>query len=119
MVADTFRFILADRGRRRLKADLGIKGQIRAFEVTHGARGWHRISVVLFLEGDLPPDALGRVQLYLVMWKRMVMAQGFRAPDPVHGVKAFSRSRRVRRRASIWRVTRMVWSVGMSSRGAI
>ena len=89
MVADTFRFILADRGWRRLKADLGIKGQIRAFEVTHGARGWHpHLHVLIFLEGDLPPDALGRVQLYLC---GCVEADGdgagVRAPRAVHGVK--------------------------------
>jgi len=89
MVADTFRYILADHGWRKLKADLRIAGQIRALELTHGRHGWHpHLHLLVLIEGEIPQDALGRLGAFLYdKWNRMVMAQGFRRVDPVKGIK--------------------------------
>src|SRR5690606_10420294 len=75
----------AGRTWRQAKTDFGTRGFVRAWEVTHGANGWHcHYHVLLFLARPL---AAGRVQelqhLAFEVWSAALVKVGARMPVEV------------------------------------
>ncbi|MFB7032227.1 MULTISPECIES: protein rep [unclassified Streptomyces] len=75
----------AGRDWREAKKAFGVRGYVRAWEVTHGANGWHcHYHVLLFLARPL---ASGRVQelqhIAFVAWSTALEAVGARMPVEV------------------------------------
>lgn len=72
---------------KRLSSSLGIVGQIRATEVTHGANGWHpHFHVLLFLRDPLAKSEIdGTNAAILEQWKSACVAAGLPEPNQ-HGV---------------------------------
>ncbi|MDB4873091.1 MAG: hypothetical protein JWL97_4095, partial [Gemmatimonadales bacterium] len=87
-VADGFRSVVSGRAWVKLRDQLGIVGQIRSMEVTHGENGWHpHLHVLVYIEGNL--DARGLLDFTLHMrdrWRRFIVKAGYRPPSDEHGV---------------------------------
>jgi hypothetical protein len=87
-IADGFRHVVAGRAWIALKKRLGIVGQIRSMEITHGRSGWHpHLHVLVFVEGRL--DAMGLAQLGIHIrerWTEFITRAGYRTPHEDHGV---------------------------------
>jgi hypothetical protein len=68
----------------------GIKGYVRAFEITHGENGFHpHWHAVLFIDGELTADEHAELQLWMALrWRRIVIREmgGKHAPDLEHGL---------------------------------
>lgn len=77
---------------RRIKADLGLVGTIRALEVTFGRNGWHpHAHALLLLEGEPTGGQVIELENDLAqLWPRIVTKLGARTPDRQHGVKVTS-----------------------------
>jgi hypothetical protein len=88
---------------RRLRARFGIVGDVRAFEVTHGANGWHpHFHTLYFLRAPLTEAQ--RAELEQALWERWSKAvveaggytlsrkHGFKLDTPKGGdIEAFAR----------------------------
>lgn len=87
-VADGFRSVLTGRPWLSLKARVGIIGQIRAVEVTHGPNSWHpHLHVLVFIEGDLDAHGLAAMTLHFRgKWEKFITGAGYRQPSARHGV---------------------------------
>lgn len=89
MIADSFRTVLQGRAWQRIKADLGIVGNIRSLEVTCGCNGWHpHLHVLFFFEREVTPEQFARFVQYLRdKWQRAVVKAGYELPSDQYGVK--------------------------------
>ncbi|MET9957314.1 protein rep [Streptomyces sp. NPDC006339] len=72
----------AGRDWRQAKKDFGVRGFVRAWEVTHGENGWHcHYHVLLFLDRPLGSDDVERLQkLAFSIWSSALVAVGARMP---------------------------------------
>jgi hypothetical protein len=94
LVADGFRSVISGRPWRRLKARLGLVGDIRAFECTHGCCGWHpHLHVLFFAEGELGAAGVVDLTVYLrEKWAGWITGQvaedgqHYRVPHDTKGV---------------------------------
>ena len=83
-----WRHLLQGRRWQTAKKRLGIVGQIRAIEVTHGGNGWHpHIHVLLVIQEQVDPVALVEVVAGLrARWADWLVSRGFDRPSERHGV---------------------------------
>lgn len=72
---------------KRLKTTLGIVGEIRATEVTHGANGWHpHFHVLIFTRAPFTKESLPVMEtLILDQWQKACKSSLLPAPNK-HGV---------------------------------
>lgn len=75
----------SDRHVRRIFDELGVVGQVRALELTHGAHGWHPHYHCLVF-GRLMPDLDQLAQLYQ-RWAHCCVKAGLGAPSAAHGLR--------------------------------
>lgn len=63
-------------------------GFARVVETTHGANGWHvHVHALLFVRGDISgKEAFALGDSMFARWRDSLVAAGFGAPTPVHGV---------------------------------
>ena len=89
VIANGWRAVLGGRPWTRLRRSLGIVGQIRSVEVTHGLNGWHpHLHVLLVANAEF--DARGLVDLdahITAKWNSFIIKAGYRPPSGEHGVK--------------------------------
>lgn len=87
-IADGFRHVVAGRAWVALKKALGIVGQIRSLEITHGANGWHpHLHVLVYVDGQLGALGLARLVMHLrERWAEFITRAGYRVPHEDHGV---------------------------------
>lgn len=78
-----FTRILSGRCWQDLKSRYGIRGFVRALEVTLGGHGWHpHMHILFFLERRLNPDKVESLHTALFeIHSQFVTRAGFRAPD--------------------------------------
>lgn len=76
-----------DRASRKLWEDIGLEGQVRAMEVTHGGAGWHpHYHVLLFVSQNWDAATVAKWQLLIAQrWQACCVAAGLPSPDLVHG----------------------------------
>ena len=71
----------------KLRKLLGIKGTIRALEVTHGQNGFHpHLHVLLFLEQDATNECVQG--LFAPLWQNACVKVGLPRPSDAHGCRA-------------------------------
>ena len=82
VVTRTFRRLLQGKQWQALKSQLGIIGQVRALEVTHGGAGWHPHSHALFLSARrlTAAEAAQLGERNAALWCQAVQSAGLRAP---------------------------------------
>lgn len=87
-VADSFRAVISGRPWTRLRDELGIVGNVRSVEVTHGANGWHpHLHVLFFINHDITAQQLASLTTYLrAKWAACIIGAGYRVPHEHHGV---------------------------------
>lgn len=86
-LTDARRRMLNRKPWKRLSQSLGIVGQIRAVEVTHGANGWHpHFHILLFTANLFSWDSLPVMEtMILSQWQSACKAAGLPIPNG-HGV---------------------------------
>jgi Replication protein len=92
--AEALKFLFKDRGFRNIFAEMGVIGQIRALEVTHGRKsernnGWHpHYHLLLFCGSDVDPLRMAdwAARLY-VRWAACCERAGLGTPSFAHGLK--------------------------------
>jgi hypothetical protein len=68
------------------RARLGLRGTVRALEVTHGANGFHpHFHALLFLDGALSPDQVN--QIISPRWQSVAQRAGLPKPSDKHGCR--------------------------------
>ncbi|GHD37747.1 hypothetical protein GCM10007147_45950 [Nocardiopsis kunsanensis] len=87
-ISSGFTYCLSGRPWMRLKERLGIVGQIRALEVTHGEHGWHpHLHVLIYIKGGIDAQGLAELTIHLrERWKTWITRKGYRPPHDLHGV---------------------------------
>lgn len=82
------RRLKSGRAYEQLRADFGIRGEVRALEVTHGRNGWHpHTHAVTFTERPLLGHDLTRLRRRIfVLWYRACEREGLPLPTYAHGV---------------------------------
>jgi hypothetical protein len=74
------------KGGERLRDALGLKGTIRALEVTTGVNGWHpHFHALLFLDGGLSPSEVQ--QILTPRWQAVAQSCGLPCPSNAHGCR--------------------------------
>lgn len=89
LVSDGFRSVNAGRAYADDRAAFGILGHIRAFEITHGANGWHpHLHVVVCLDRRATVDGAAALQSrWQARWDRWLRRMGWRASVDKIGVR--------------------------------
>lgn len=89
LVSDGFANVNAGRGYADDRAAFGILGHIRAFEVTHGANGWHpHLHVVVALERRATADGAAALEArWQARWDRWLVRMGWRPSKDGIGVR--------------------------------
>src|SRR6185436_16024546 len=83
-VAKAWRRVQSGAPWKRLKADMGFVGSIRALEVTHGAHGWHPHLHVVLLTRELAPAVLESYRARIsIRWQHAVESVLGRAHAPL------------------------------------
>lgn len=87
-VARAWRDVISGAPWLRWKERIGLVGQVRALECTHGPNGWHPHLHVVFLTGRWLEDLeLAALQDYLARrWGDRMVKTGYRRPAPEYGV---------------------------------
>ncbi len=71
---------------QKIKALIGLKGMIRALEVTHGKNGFHpHLHVLLFLQAGLSPASVQNA--FGPLWQNACEKVGLPRPSDLHGCK--------------------------------
>jgi len=85
-LGNSFRTFLNGRICKRALSSMGVRGRIRALEVTYGENGWHpHFHVLFFLEGSLSDSMLSHFEsLFLDLWKTACVSSGLNKPNS-HG----------------------------------
>lgn len=88
MISGAFSSILSGRRWLQVKEELGIVGNIRSLETTHGKNGWHpHLHVLFYFEREITPVQLAGFIGYLrTKWKAQVAKAGYELPSDLHGV---------------------------------
>lgn len=74
------------RAGQKLRKLLGIRGTIRALEVTHGQNGFHpHLHVLLFLDQDFSPRSVH--QAFSPLWQQACLKVGLPCPSDEHGCR--------------------------------
>lgn len=86
-INDARRRLLNRKPWKRMKAELGIAGEVRTLEVTHGANGWHpHFHVLLFTSSLIDRDELPTFESSILkQWQSACEASGLPLPNH-HGV---------------------------------
>lgn len=76
---------------KRWARETGMVGSIRAFEVTHGANGWHSHTHELFFFSPLKAERVGSLDGdyntdLLPMWQAACLSAGLPCPSEAHGL---------------------------------
>lgn len=75
-----------NRDGQTVAASVGLRGHVRAFEVTDGQNGFHpHFHALLFLDTDLSPEQVQA--LYSPLWRRHCVAVGLPEPSEAHGCR--------------------------------
>lgn len=70
----------------QLRERLGLRGTVRALEVTHGKNGFHpHFHALLFLDGRLSPDQVN--QIINPRWQAVAQLAGLPKPSTEHGCR--------------------------------
>jgi len=70
----------------QLRQAIGLKGTVRALEVTHGANGWHpHLHALLFIASTVTPRQVQ--ELLLPRWQRVATRCGLPLPSDEHGCR--------------------------------
>lgn len=87
-IKEAFTSCLSGRAWIALKKRLGIVGQIRSMEITHGDHGWHpHLHVLIYVTGDLDASGLADLVTHLRdRWRTWITRAGYRPPHDLHGV---------------------------------
>ncbi len=87
-IKEAFTQCLSGRAWIALKKRLGIVGQIRSLEITHGDSGWHpHLHVLIYVNGDLDAEGLAALVGHLrKQWRIWITRAGYRPPHDIHGV---------------------------------
>jgi hypothetical protein len=88
-VVDAWAKMTNKRNFKRLGDAIGLKGRIRALEVTYGENGWHvHLHILLFLKASTVKVDVSALQSTLFFqWASSVKLAGLPAPSALHGVK--------------------------------
>lgn len=74
------------RAGQKLRKLLGIRGTVRALEVTHGVNGFHpHLHVLLFLDGGFSTDSVQHA--FLPLWQQACQRAGLPCPSDAHGCR--------------------------------
>lgn len=86
-ITDARRRMLNRKSWKRMVGQIGIVGEIRAMEVTHGANGWHpHFHVLLFTRIPFTTSSLPSLELMILQqWQSACEAAGLPTPNR-HGV---------------------------------
>lgn len=86
--ASAQRRLKSGRAYKRLQADFGLVGEVRALEVTHGLNGWHTHTHSITVSGrPLKGHTLTRLKRRLFcLWYRACDKEGLPLPSYRHGV---------------------------------
>lgn len=85
-IRNAWRRTSSTRAGDKLRKLLGIKGTIRALEVTHGQNGFHpHLHVLLFLEQDATNGCIQG--LFAPLWQNACVKAGLPRPSDAHGCR--------------------------------
>lgn len=85
-IRDAWRRTTTGRAGKQFRKLLGIKGTIRALEVTHGQNGFHpHLHVLLFLEQDATNECIQG--LFAPIWQDACVKAGLPRPSDAHGCR--------------------------------
>jgi hypothetical protein len=85
-IRKSWRSTSTSRAGQKLRKLLGIKGTIRALEVTHGQNGFHpHLHVLLFLEQDATNGCIQG--LFAPLWQNACVKAGLPRPSDAHGCR--------------------------------
>jgi hypothetical protein len=74
------------RAGQKIKKIIGLRGHIRAFEVTYGKNGFHpHIHALLFLDQGMTPESVQNA--FSPLWQQSCQRSGLPVPDLLHGCK--------------------------------
>ncbi len=86
-IKKAWRSTTSNRAGKNLRKLLGIRGTIRALEVTYGQNGFHpHLHVLLFLDQDATNNAVER--LFCPLWQDACVKAGLPRPSDAHGCRA-------------------------------
>ena len=81
-----WRSTTTSRAGQKLRKLLGIRGTIRALEVTHGQNGFHpHLHVLLFLDQGFSPQSVHHA--FSPLWQQACMRAGLPRPSDEHGCR--------------------------------
>ena len=88
VVSRSWSACISGRGWPAMKKAIGLEGQVRALEVTHGPSGWHpHLHVLLFTRHTLSEAQAASLRDFLFQrWCDAIEAAGCRRPSPEHGL---------------------------------
>ena len=74
------------RAAQNIRQAIGLRGFIRALEVTHGKNGFHpHLHVLLFLDSGMSPASVQNA--FGPLWQKACVAAGLPRPSDLHGCK--------------------------------
>lgn len=74
------------RAAQNIRKDIGLRGFIRALEVTYGKNGFHpHLHVLLFVDSGLSPESVQKA--FIPLWQKACIAAGLPRPSDLHGCK--------------------------------
>jgi hypothetical protein len=92
-IADSWRRSITGAPWKRMRESMGIVGQVRAHEVTHGPNGFHpHVHAALYTDRTLTADELERLRAWMdSRWRAAIVkpdkhGRRWRAPSREHGV---------------------------------
>lgn len=81
-----WRSTTTSRAGKALRKLLGVRGTIRALEVTHGSNGFHpHLHVLLFLDGGISPQDVQTA--FTPLWQKACERAGLPRPSDLHGCR--------------------------------
>lgn len=85
-ILSAWRKTTTSRAGKALRKEIGIRGTVRALEVTHGNNGFHpHLHVLLFLDQGYTPSAVQRE--FSVLWRDACGKAGLPVPSFEHGCR--------------------------------
>jgi hypothetical protein len=85
-IGKAWRSTTTSRAGKNLRKLLGIRGTVRALEVTYGQNGFHpHLHVLLFLDGGFAPRAVQ--EAFTPLWQQACERAGLPRPSDAHGCR--------------------------------
>jgi len=85
-ILSAWRKSTTSRAGKALRKQIGVRGTVRALEVTHGNNGFHpHLHVLLFLDQGYPPSAVQRE--FSLLWRDACAKAGLPVPSFEHGCR--------------------------------